>query len=149
MLRAQVERADLASMTNTLGEAFMGSGRDVRERKTVTGRAFLVSGRAIGQYEERGGALRVRLWLADKERAAFEERPTFDRESGWLHVISNEDVKFVCGLAPAAYRAASAGKGSPPSASTVEVPTAADLMAEERKKGTSRRPSARPSRPRA
>lgn len=136
-------------MSNTLREAFMASGRDVRERKTVTGRAFLVGGRAVGQYEERAGALRARLWLTDKERASFEARPTFDRESGWLHVVSDEDVKFVCSLVPAAYRAASAGKGSPPSASTVEMPTATDISVEETKKGASRRPPVRSSRPRA
>jgi hypothetical protein len=143
-----MERADMASMTNTLREAFVAAGRDVRERRTVTGRAFLVDGRAIGQFEERSGTLRARLWLADKERAAFEARPTFDRDSGWLHVVSDDDVRFVCGLVPAAYRAAASGKGAPPSATSVEVPTTADLMEEEKKKGASRRPSARPSRSR-
>lgn len=135
-------------MTNTLREAFVASGRDVRERKTVTGRAFLVGGRAVGQYEERAGGLRARLWLADKERTAFEARPTFDRESGWLHVVSDDDVKFVCGLVSAAYRSASSGKGSPPSASTVEMPTTAELIGEEKKKGASRRPPVRPTRTR-
>jgi hypothetical protein len=143
-----MERADMASMTNTLREAFVAAGRDVRERRTVTGRAFLVAGRAVGQFEERSGTLRARLWLADKERGAFEARPTFDRDSGWLHVISDDDVRFVCGLVPAAYKAAAAGKGAPPSANTVEVPTTAELIEEEKKKGASRRPSARPSRSR-
>lgn len=148
MLPASVDRADIATMTNTLREAFLGTGRDVRERRTVTGHAFLVAGRAVGQFEERAGAMRVRLWLSDKERALFEARPTFDRESGWLHVVSDEDVKFVCGLVPSAYRAAASGKASPPSASTVEMPTTAELMEEERKKGASRRPPARPTRTR-
>lgn len=147
MLRA-VDRADVATMTNAMREAFVRAGGDVRERKTVSGNAFLTSGRAVGQFEERAGTLRVRLWLPDKERAAFEARPTFDRESGWLHVVSDEDVKFVCGLVPAAYRAAASGKGVPPSASTVEMPTTAELIEEEQKKGAVRRPPSRSVRPR-
>jgi hypothetical protein len=150
-----MDRADVATLSNTMREAFLGSGRDVAERKTVTGNAFLVSGRAIGQFEERGGTLRVRLWLGDKERAAFEGRPTFDRDSGWLHVISDEDVKFVCGLAAAAYRAAASGKAAPPSARSVELPSS-EMPArvppegsEEKKKGAPRRPAARSMRPRA
>lgn len=147
MLRP-VERADIATMMNGLREAFLASGREIRERGTVAGTAFLVGGRAVGQYEARGGMLRVRLWLTDTERATFEARPTFDRESGWLHVVSNEDVKFVSSLVPAAYRAASAGKGSPPSASTVEMPSATDVAGEGTKKGASRRPPVRSSRSR-
>lgn len=137
-------------MENTLREAFLAAGRDVRERRTVTGRAFLHDGRAVGQFEERSGGLRVRLWLADKERALFEGRPTFDRESGWLHVVSDDDVKFVAGLVPAAYKAASSGKASPPSASTVELPTAADVLTGEKRKSAAspRRPSERPTRSR-
>jgi hypothetical protein len=144
-----MDRADAATMTNAMREAFLGAGRDVRERKTVSGNAFLVAGRAVGQFQERGGSLRVRLWLMEKERAAFEARPTFDRESGWLHVVSDDDVRFVVGLVPAAYRAAASGKGSPPSASTVEMPTTAELIEEEKKRGAPRRPAARSTRPRA
>ncbi len=150
-----MDRADVATLSNTMREAFLGSGRDVAERKTVTGNAFLVSGRAIGQFEERAGTLRVRLWLADKERAAFEGRPTFDRDSGWLHVISDEDVTFVTGLAAAAYRAAASGKAAPPSARSVEMPSS-EMPArvppggsEEKKKGAVRRPPSRPAGPRA
>lgn len=141
-----MERADLETLKDTLRDALLKSGREVRERKTVAGRAFLVDGRAVGQFEERNGSLRVRLWLADEERAAFEARPTFHRESGWLLVVSDDDVTFVCGLATAAFRAASAGKGSPPSASTVEI---ADMDGEEKKGGSrralpnSRRPAGR------
>ncbi len=119
----------------------------LRERGTVAGTAFLVGGRAVGQFEARGGLLRARLWLTEKERASFEARPTFDRESGWLHVVSNEDVKFVSSLVPAAYRAASGGKGSPPSASTVEMPTATDISMEDKKKGASRRTLSTSRRP--
>jgi len=146
-----VDRADIATLTNTLREAFVRAGTDVRERRTVAGHAFLVSGRAIGQFEERAGALRARLWLPDNERSTFEARPTFDRESGWLHVISDDDVRFVSGLAAAAYRAASSGKGSPPSASTVEMPNAGppQVSDEERKRPASRRPPTRATRPRA
>jgi hypothetical protein len=145
----QVGRADLIAMENTLREAFVAAGRDVRERGTVTGRAFLFDGRAVGQYEKRSGGLRVRLWLGEKERATFEARPTFDRESGWLHVISDEDVKFVARLIPAAYKAASSGKASPPSASTVELPTAAEIIVEKKRGAASpRRPSERPTRSR-
>jgi hypothetical protein len=148
-----MDRADAATMTNSMREAFLASGRDVAERKTVTGNAFLVSGRAIGQFEERAGLLRVRLWLGDKERAAFEGRPTFDRDSGWLHVISDDDVRFVCGLAPVAYRAAVSGKGAPPSARAVEMPSN-EMPArvppggsEEKKKGAAtRRPPSGPAR---
>ena len=141
-----MDRADAATMTNAMREAFLGAGQDVRERKTVSGNAFLAAGRAVGQFEERGGALRARLWLPDKERAAFEARPTFDRESGWLHVVSDDDVRFLVGLVPAAYRAASSGKGVPPSATTVEMPTTAELIREEKKKGAPRRPPSRPVR---
>ena len=138
-------------MENALREAFVAAGRDMKERRTVTGRAFLVGGRAVGQYEERAGLLRARLWLADKERATFEARPTFDRDSGWLHVVSDDDVRFVNGLIPAAYRAASSGKASPPSARTVELPNATSIptSAEKRKSAASpRRSSVRPTRTR-
>jgi hypothetical protein len=147
---AAVERADLLSMENTLREAFVATGSDVRERRTVTGRAFLVDGRALGQFEERAGVLRVRLWLGERERASFEGRPTFDRESGWLHLVSDDDVRFVAGLLPAAYKAAASGKATPPSASTLEMPTAADITIEEKKKSAAspRRSSARTTRSR-
>ena len=147
---ASVERADLATMENTLREAFRAAGGDVRERRTVTGRAFLVGGRAIGQFEERSGGLRVRLWLADRERMTFEGRPTFDRESGWLHVVSDQDVKFVAGLVPAAYKAATSGKASPPSASTVEMPTAPvmDTGGKGKSAASPRRSPVRPTRSR-
>jgi len=137
-------------MENKLREAFVAVGRDVRERKTVSGRAFLIDGRAVGQFEERGGVLRARLWLGDKERATFESRATFDRESGWLHVVSDDDVRFIASLVPAAYKAASSGKASPPGASTVEMPTRPDIPVEAKKKGAAspRRPSARPTRSR-
>lgn len=134
---------------NTIRDAF-GRAGDVRERSLVAGRAFLhPSGRAIAQVEERGGTLRARVWLADKERAAFEARPTFDRESGWLHVVSDDDVRFVCGLAPAAYGAATNGRASPPSASTVEVSEATPAPDEEKRKGAGpRRPPSRTMRTR-
>ena len=141
-----MDRANVATMSNAMREAFLGAGRDVAERRTVTGNAFLVSGRALGQFEERAGTLRVRLWLGDKERATFESRPTFDRDSGWLYVISDDDVTFVCGLAPAAYRAGSSGKAAPPSARSVEMPTS-EMPGEEKKKGAAtRRPASRPVR---
>ena len=135
-------------MMNTLRQAFLASSDEVNERRTVAGHAFLAGGRAVGQFEARANMLRARLWLADKDRAVFESRPTFDRESGWLHVVSDDDVRFVCGLVPAALKAASSGRAAPPSASTVEMPTTArDIAsAEERKRGASRRPSARPTR---
>ncbi|MBM4433668.1 MAG: hypothetical protein FJ028_00885 [Chloroflexi bacterium] len=137
------------SIENTLREAFVAAGSDVRERRTVSGRAFPVDGRALGQFEERAGVLRVRPWLGDRERASFEGRPTFDRESGWLHLVSDDDVRFVAGLVPAAYEAASSGRATPPSASTVEMPTAADVTLEEKKGAASpRRPSARTTRSR-
>lgn len=145
-----MDRADFATTTNVLREAFLKSGPDVRERKTVAGHAFLVSGRAIGQFEERAGGLRARLWLTDKERAAFEGRPTFDRESGWLLVISDDDVRFVSALAQTAHRAASSGKGTPPSASTIEMPNAlaAEVADDKRKASATRRAPTRPTRSR-
>ena len=47
---------------------------------------------AIGQFETRANVLRARLWLLDKERQKLEARPTFDADSGWLHVVSEEDA---------------------------------------------------------
>lgn len=135
-------------MMNTLREAFLAADREVNERRTVAGHAFLMGGRAVGQFEARANMLRARLWLADKERAVFEARPTFDRDSGWLHLVSDDDVRFVCSLVPAAFKAASSGRAAPPSARTVEMPTTTrDLAgASERKRGAPRRPSARPTR---
>ena len=145
-----MDRAAIAVMTDRLRDVFLRSGAGVQERKTVTGHAFLVAGRAIGQFEERAGGLRARLWLADKERATLEKRPTFDRESGWLHVVSDEDVAFIAGLAPSAYKAAATGRAAPPSARIAELPMTEDtvMAEEEKKKGASRRPPARTTRTR-
>jgi hypothetical protein len=104
-----MERADIAGLTNALREAFLAAGKGLEEKRQVTGSAFFVHGHAIGQFELRAGALRARLWLADRDRRTLEARPTFDADSGWLHVVSDEDVAFVRGLIPAASRAASSG----------------------------------------
>lgn len=135
-------------MTDRLREAFVSAGADVRERSLVAGRAYLhPSGRAIAQVEERAGTLRARVWLSDRERAALESRPTFDRSSGWIHLVSDDDVRFVCGLAAAAYRAATTGRASPPSASTVEIGSRGRPGEEEKKKGAlPRRPPSRTTR---
>lgn len=134
-------------MVNTLREAFLASGKDTQEKRTVAGHAFLVGGRAVGQIERRANAIRARLWLPDKERTTFEARPTFDHESGWLYVVSDEDVQFVSELARTAHRAAAAGERgvSPPGARTVEIapltrPTAA--LAAKKKTASRRSPSA-------
>ena len=143
---APMERTDLGTMTNAMREALLGAGPDVRERPLVNGHAFLhPSGRAMGHIEERAGTLRARLWLPAKERSAFEARPTFDRQSGWIHVVSDEDVRFVSGLAPAAYRAATSGTAALPNASTVEV---TPVSTDEKKKGAVRRPPSRTTRTR-
>ena len=145
-----MDRAAIAVMSDRLREVFLRAGADVQERKTVTGLAFLVNGRAIGQFEERAGGLRARLWLTDKDRATFEKRPTFDHESGWLHVVSDGDVTFIAGLVASAYKGAASGKAAPPSARVAELPTTEDtvMAEEEKKKGASRRPSARTTRTR-
>ena len=100
-------------MTNALREAFLAAGNDIEEKRTATGSAFFTDGHAIGQYETRANVLRARLWLPDKERAKLEARPTYDADSGWLHVVSDEDVAFVRGLIPSAQRSAASGAGAP------------------------------------
>jgi hypothetical protein len=104
-----VVRTDVAAMSSSLRDAFTSAGPEVEERRTGTGRAFLVAGRAMGQIDESPALLRVRLWLVEKDRRSVEGRPTFDSASGWLHVVSDDDVAFVRGLIPLAYRAAVAG----------------------------------------
>ena len=96
-------------MSNAVREAFLAAGKDIEEKRTATGSAFFIAGHAIGQYETRASVLRARLWLADKERAKLESRPTFDADSGWLHVVSDEDVALLRGLVTVAYRSASSG----------------------------------------
>ena len=96
-------------MSNALREVFLAAGKDIEEKRTATGSAFFTAGHAIGQYETRANVLRSRLWLADKERAKVESRPTFDADSGWLHVVSDEDVAFLRGLVTVAYQSASSG----------------------------------------
>lgn len=117
-----MDRADVAALANALREAFLAGGKEMRERKTVTGQAFLLAERAVGQIDVRANVVRARLWLSEKDRQRFEARPTFDAESGWLHVVSDEDVEFVRSLVPAACRAASSGvETAPPSPRGVEV----------------------------
>lgn len=111
-----MERADVVSLVNSLREAFLAAGADVREKPTVTGGAFLVDGRALGRVDVRVSTVRVRLWLPERERRSFEARPTFDPESGWLHVVSEEDVTFTRGLIDLAYRASSERDPVKPSA---------------------------------
>jgi hypothetical protein len=142
-------RADIATTVNTLREAFLASGKGTHEKRTVAGHAFLVDGRAVGHIERRANAVRARLWLPDKERKAFEARPTFDRESGWLYVVSAEDVAFVREMAKVAHRAAAAGERgiSPPGASKVEItpatPAPAAMSGIKKKTASPRRPSMR------
>jgi hypothetical protein len=99
-------------MASELREAFASAGPKVEERRTGTGRAYLVDGRMVGQVDENPGSLRVRMWLVDKDRSSFEQRPTFDAQKGWMVVVSDDDVGFVRGLVPAAYRAAAEGKAT-------------------------------------
>ena len=148
-------------MSNALREAFLAAGRDIEEKRTATGSAFFTGGHAMGQYETRANVLRARLWLPDKDRAKLEARPTYDPDSGWLHVVSDEDVAFVRGLIPIAQRSAISGTGTPstprqPAGSvapwTVE-PTerrrvvagasATERPAEKKKSAAPRRPSTR------
>ncbi len=141
-------RADVAALTASLREAFLAAGSDMHERKTVTGQAFLAGGRAVGQIDVRANVVRARLWLPAKERAQFEARPTFDRESGWLHVVSDEDVQFFRALIPVAYRTAASGaEAAPPAPRSVEVapPTKPATAPEKNKRAAS---AALPSRPR-
>jgi len=104
-------------MANELREAFLSGGPDITEKRTVTGEAFFVAGHALGQVERKPNSLRVRLWLADKERKAFEGRPTFDADSGWLHIVSKEDIGFIRSLIPGAHKAALRGSATATSSS--------------------------------
>ena len=97
-------------MASALRDAFASAGPGVEERRTGTGRAFLVEGRALGQVDEGSGSLRVRMWLVAGDRPAVEARPTFDPQSGWMVVVSDDDVGFVRELMPSAYRAAAKGE---------------------------------------
>lgn len=156
-----MERADIAGMSNALRESFLAAGKDIEEKRTATGNAFFTAGHAIGQYESRANVLRVRLWLPDKDRAKLEARPTFDADSGWLHVVSDEDVAFLRGLVATAYRSATSGGASAaPSAPRRPVDATARTVQSaergrvtssmsatesvvEKKKGASRRPPSR------
>lgn len=138
-------------MASALRDALASSGTDVTEKRTGTGRAFLVAGRALGQLDETALGVRVRLWLPEKERRAVERRPTFDTDSGWLHVVSDDDVAFVRGLLPVAYRAAATGEfGTAPTGRTEPAPAPATagpkkvISAEKKESGTRRSPRARP-----
>lgn len=97
-------------MASALRDAFASAGPGVEERRTGTGRAFLVEGRVLGQVDEGSGSLRVRMWLVAGDRPAVEARPTFDPQSGWMVVVSDDDVGFVRELMPSAYRAAAKGE---------------------------------------
>jgi len=158
-----MDRADIAGMTHALREAFLAAGKQIEEKRTATGSAFFTEGHAIGQFETRAAVLRARLWLVDKDRQKVEARPTFDGDSGWLHVVSDEDVAFLRSLLGSAYKAASGGNAAPsaprpaagepapwsvgPAPERKRVtPVAADPtadMAGEKKKGASRRPPTR------
>ncbi|MDE3100968.1 MAG: hypothetical protein KGJ98_01900 [Chloroflexota bacterium] len=111
-----MDRADVAALANALREAFLADGGEMRERKTVTGEAFLLGEHAVGQIDVRANVVRARLWLSDEDRRRFEARPTFDPESGWLHVVSDEDVELVRSLIPAASRTAASGADAAPPA---------------------------------
>lgn len=115
-----MDRADIVTMANELREAFLSGGADISEKRTVTGGAFFVAGHALGQVERKPNSLRVRLWLADKDRRTFEQRPTFDADSGWLHVVSQEDIGFIRGLIPLAHKAALSGSATATSSPTSE-----------------------------
>ena len=143
-----MERADIAAMVESLREAFLASGEGVREKRTVTGRAFLLEDRAIGQIDVRAGALRTRVWLPDRERRAFGSRPTFDSDSGWLHVVSDDDVQFVRRILPLAHRAVKNGTALPAGTRAVEQAAPEAALAGEKKRGASRRPPSSPTRPR-
>lgn len=136
-------------MASALRDAFASAGPDVQERRTGTGRAFLVEGRVLGQVDESSGSLRVRMWLVAGDRPAVEQRPTFDAQSGWMVVVSDDDVGFVRQLLPAAYRAAAKGEetAAPPIQETAK---AASPPPSSEKPGPSRSAaSGRPSRSRA
>lgn len=128
-------------MASALRDALASCGSDVTEKRTGTGRAFLVAGRALAQLDESVLGLRVRLWLPQKERRAVERRPTFDTDSGWLHVVSDGDVAFVQSLLPVAYRAAATGEfGAAPTGRAERAPAQPVSAAPEKKEGGSRRP---------
>ena len=84
------------------------------------------------------------LFFASHDASAL---PTFDPQSGWMVVVSDDDVGFVRELAPGAYRAAS--KGEKTAAPALEAPGQATRAAESppssekpvRGAGTSGRPS--------
>jgi hypothetical protein len=117
-----MDRADVAALASSLREAFLAGGKDMRERKSVTGQAFLLGGHAVGQIDVRANVVRSRLWLPEKERRRFESRPTFDPESGWLHIVSADDVAFLRELLPVACRAATSGSdAAPPAPRGVEI----------------------------
>lgn len=140
-----MDRADVAALANALREAFLAAGKDMRERKTVTGQAFLLGGHAVGQIDVRANVVRARLWLPEKERQRFESRPTFDPESGWLHVVSDDDVGFLRTLLPVACRtAASGGEAAPPAPRGVEIAPPRETAATKRRTAS----AALPSRPR-
>ena len=135
-------------MASALRDAFASAGPEVEERRTGTGRAFLAGGRVFGHVDEGSGSLRVKMWLVAGDKAAVERRPTFDPQSGWMVVVSDDDVGFVRELAPGAYRAAS--KGEETSAPSPEAPRQATRAAQSppssekpssRVAGTSDRPS--------
>jgi hypothetical protein len=138
-------------MASALRDVFASAGPDIEERRTGTGRAFLVSGRVIGQVDEGSGSLRVKMWLVAGDRPAVERRPTFDPQSGWMVVVSDDDVGFVRELVPAAYRAAS--KGERTAAPTPEPPEQATRAApsppSSEKPSSGGATSGRPSRSRA
>ena len=156
-----MERVDIAGMGNALREAFRAAGKDIEEKRTAMGSAFFARGHAIGQFETRANVLRARLWLADKERSKLEARPTYDPDSGWLHVVSDEDVAFVRTLVPSALRSAASGSGNPssprqpldaatpwtvePTERRTRATTAAssDKAPEKKKSAAPRRPSTR------
>ena len=134
-------------MASELREAFASAGPKVEERRTGTGRAYVVGGRVVGQVDETPGSLRVRMWLVDKDRSTFEGRPTFDSQSGWIVVVSDDDVAFVKKMVPDAYRAAAEGKQTATPAGQA-TRTASPPSSSER--SSSRAPaSGRPSRSRS
>lgn len=144
-------RTDIAAMASALRDAFASAGPEVEERRTGTGRAFLVGGRVIGQVDEGSGSLRVKMWLVAGDRSAVERRPTFDPRSGWMVVVSDDDVGFVRELAPGAYRAASKGEdtAAPAPEASGQATRAAQSPPPSEKPARGAGASGRPSRSRA
>lgn len=138
-------RTDVAAMSSRLRDAFASAGSDVDERRTGTGRAFLVSGRALAQLDDGPSLLRVRLWLLEKDRRAVEGRPTFDSGSGWLHVVSDDDVAFIRGLIPLAYRAAAKGEAGAAPTGPGETPWDVAAPARESRTAAARPAPTRPA----